>query len=688
MVRHTVLITVMMRPAAASPAPNSNRSGLLVFPTFANSLIAVSLACLALITLVSPGATRMFAWPWSLALAGVVVLPGLALVMRGFDSKQPLVLPTRGWFILGLGAVFIVLLSALVSPHRGVTLLWSAPLLAGVAVFSVGFDWLNAEPRFAAQRRERFEGGILAAGAAMGAASMGGWLAHAPTAASGELFSHRNQYPLGHPNYTAGLALLLLPTAVAVASRRQGRTRIAAAIVGGLAIAMLFTSGSRGGLVGLAALAVAGAMAAPITRRRKWQLGVGLVVAGLAFAAAHPRTRAMFRAADPAAAPNISNVQREAMLLAGWRMGQDQPLLGWGPGATPLVFPRYRGGLDGGAENFLQLHALPIQLWAELGGAGLACLLAFIGLGVWSAGRDPVAALTLAAYGAFSLTDWQLDVPIFATAVALFATRLAPPATTPSSNHLGRGVGAIALVAIAVVALFGHREPAPELNSRALTLARGPTGADRAVVLFRESLALDADQEIAHFNLGWLLVVREPATAETHFAAAAQLVPDKGGLYFGLGLARLNQGRREAAARAFALECLNDPAFLTSPWWRDPVLAAVRNETAAEFGRLLDQVSAALPPGTWAANQVALMTELAPPPGQLPPGRERNYRRERTGYPVLMRNLDLPTPVDLYDVREWVPEPAVPALAALPPKGWLPSPLLLTLLAESVSNKN
>ena len=114
----------------------------------------------------------------------------------------------------------------------------------------------------------------------------------------------------------------------------------------------------------------------------------------------------------------------------------------------------------------------------------------------------------------------------------------------------------------------------------------------------------------------------------------------------------------------------------------------MRNETAAEFGRLLDQVSAALPPGTWAANQVALMTELAPSPGQLPPGHERHYRRERTGYPVLMRNLDLPTPVDLYDVREWVPEPAVPALAALPPKGWLPSPLLLTLLAESVSNKN
>ena len=47
--------------------------------------------------------------------------------------------------------------------------------------------------------------------------------------------------------------------------------------------------------------------------------------------------------------------------------------------------------------------------------------------------------------------------------------------------------------------------------------------------LLRESLALNPDQEIAHFNLGWLLVVRAPAEAERHFLAAARLVPDKGG---------------------------------------------------------------------------------------------------------------------------------------------------------------
>ena len=73
--------------------------------------------------------------------------------------------------------------------------------------------------------------------------------------------------------------------------------------------------------------------------------------------------------------------------------------------------------------------------------------------------------------------------------------------------------------------------------------------------------------------------------------------------------------------------------------------------------------------------------------GRVPAGPERVYRRERTGYPVLMRNLDLPTPLDLYDVRESAAPASTDAAASLPPKGWLPSPLLLKLLAGPVPLK-
>jgi tetratricopeptide (TPR) repeat protein len=364
------------------------------------------------------------------------------------------------------------------------------------------------------------------------------------------------------------------------------------------------------------------------------------------------------------------------MMLAGWRMGLDRPLLGWGPGTTPLVYPRYRGQLDGGAENVLQLHSLPVNLWAELGLAGLAALAALALLGLRHAAADPLTATSLAGYVAFSLTDWQLDVPIFAVAVAFYCARLTSTRSTlhrteeasaPSPGIAPRLVGAGVLLGLALVALLGRPDPTPELNVRALAAGRDPAQADTAIALLRASLAHNPDQEIAHFNLGWLLVVRDPPRAEQHFRAAAALVPDKGGVYFGLGLALLNQSRSAAAAAAFALECINDPRFLASPWWREPAIAATRAASAAAFADYLRRLGPAAPAGLSAI-----------PLGEVPPGPERLTRRERLGYPVLMRNLDLPPPIDLYEVRELVSPP--PANSTLPAKGWLPSPLLRQLL--------
>ncbi|MBI4623168.1 MAG: O-antigen ligase family protein [Verrucomicrobia bacterium] len=707
----------MTRPAASAsppaPAPPAGPS-LRATPVLVPVLIAGGTVCLALVTLATPGATRMFSWPWSLAFAGVLLAPALVLVLRAFDRRRPLALPAPAWLVPILATAATILVSALASPHRHQSLLWGAPLLAGIAVFLLVFDGLHAGSDRVEAQRERLENLFVALFALVACASIGLWLAHLPRLAPGAVFDARNPFPLGHSNYTAGLALLMLPTAVAMAVRRRGRWRFAAATLVVLSLAMLFTSGSRGGFLGLAVLAMAALIAAPISRRQRWQLAALGAIAGLAFAVGHPRTRAMFARPASGAAPNISNVQRQAMLTAAWRMGADRPLLGWGPGTTPLVFPRYRAGLNGGAENVLQLHCLPAHLWAELGAAGVACLLAFAALMIRAATRHPVAAATLGAYGVFALTDWQLDVPVFAAVVAAFAALLAPPALPAESNPIGYSsprvaafaalpapptpsaasnpigyssprvaggfIAGFALVALGCVALLGRRDPAPERNLRALALAREPAGVDRAIALFRESLALNPDQEIAHFNLGWLLVVRDPAAAERHFHAAAHLVPDKGGVYFGLGLARLNQGRRDAAARAFALECLNDPLFLTSPWWREPAIAIAREATSREFSRAIARVRSLLTEGTWAFAQLTRLAEATSRLGHATAGPERSHRRERTGYPVLMRNLDLTTPVDLFDVRE--SQDTGTTAATLPPKGWLPSPLLLTLLNE------
>jgi len=662
----------------AAPPETAARPASPALEKIPGVLLVGALAGLLVITLTYPGATRMHAWPWSAAAKLALLLPALALLVRAAAGHRPLVLPFPAWLGTSLAAGLIVATSALASPYRPMAWLWSAPLLAGVPAFLLTFDWLHAEPDRIAARRDQLGRAMLVLFALIAAASIGPWLAQLDSISLQRILVSRNLHPLGHPNYTAGLALLMLPSAVAAARSHRGAWRALAVVVAALALGMAFTSGSRGGALGLAAMAGAAWLTAPISRRRKWQLGVAGLLAALAFTLAHPRTRAMLQPTEPGAAPNISNVQREAMLVAGWRMGSDRPLLGWGPGTTPLVYPHYRAGLDGGVENALQLHSLPVQVWAELGGAGLICLVVFAGLLLRAAARDPTAATTLAGYGVFALTDWQLDVPVFSFLVAGFAARLATPATTGSSPRLRVGIGIIVAAGLAGYLFLARQDPTPEMNTRALILAREPAGRTQAVALLRESLALNPHQEIAHFNLGWLEVVSNPIAAELHFRAAAQLVPDKGGVYFGLGLARLNQGRFDDAAAALALECLNDPAFLSSPWWREPPIAALRQRTATEFARLLEFTRNLVPADGWTAKQLAGLYPQIDFVGQVPTGPERTYRRERRGYPVLMRNLDLPTPFDLFDVREVVPDS--PSASPLPPKGWLPSPVLLRLL--------
>jgi O-antigen ligase len=430
----------------------------------ARALSLASLACLALITLASPGATRMWATPWTLALWAALLLPALALGLRAFDLRTPLALPSRAWLGGALAAAGVVVASALVSPYRQLSLRWSAPLLGGLALFFVAFDWLHAPPDRTAARRAWLAQTALLGGFAVGVVSLGLWGEVIIRAGWREAIAARNAFPLGHSNYTAGLALLMLPLAASGIWRHRGGWRIIAGATAGLALAMLFSSGSRGGLIGLAALAAVALGLAPLTRKSKWRLAAAAAAAGLVFIVANPRTRATFTGGADRHLVAASTVQRAAMFSAGRSMGADRPLLGWGPGTTPLAYPRYRAGLEGGAENVLQLHSTPVHVWAELGAAGIGCLLVFSFLVFRHRRRSPVAALTFAGYAAFALTDWQLDIPVFAAALATGAALLAPAChlmddkPKPTARF---ALGACALLGVAVIGIFGRRDPPP-----------------------------------------------------------------------------------------------------------------------------------------------------------------------------------------------------------------------------------
>jgi hypothetical protein len=691
------------------------------------TLAVTALAGLVVLTLIDRGPTRIYATPWVWLLWFIEAAPLVLLALRAFSS-DPLALPPRSWLLLAGIFAAVVLASAALSPFPRPSLLESLTPLAGTAAFLLIFDWLQSPDPAATPPAETRPGQLLRAVglfcAAVVVLSLGEWLAldllpaHALRLSA--LADHRNNLPFGHSNYAAGFALLAIPPLAALAIRRRGPARAAWTLATLLAIALLFSSGSRGGAIGFAALILAALLQSGLPWKKLVLILLGGAALALAFALIHPRTRALLL--PHAAVPSeylldVSNRQRSAMAVGGLLMGADRPVLGWGPGSTPLVFPRYRARLDGGVEDAFQLHCTPVQLWADLGGLGLLCLLAFLWLAARaSTFRHPprpagaiVAATALAGYGVFALTDYQLDFPIFTFAIALCAAVLArhsPSARLHSRHH--RFTALAAVLALLALALFARRDPTPALNIRALSLPRDAAHADRAIALLRQSLALNPDQEIAHFNLGWLLLVRDPPAAERHFLAAAHLVPDKGGVYFGLALARLNQNHPAPAASALALESLNDPLFLTSPWWRQPDVARLRRATLDQLHafavRAVEQLDTRRDPRARDARYVAALADWLDgrgAPGEilaraLTPERVRffasrpaipdfasapilAYHRERTAYPILMRNLDLPPPVDLFDVQE-------NRLAAenyrflFPAKGWLPAPILIALL--------
>jgi hypothetical protein len=252
------------------------------------------------------------------------------------------------------------------------------------------------------------------------------------------------------------------------------------------------------------------------------------------------------------------------------------------------------------------------------------------------------AAASLAGYAVFMLTDHQLDLPAMVALVAIALALLTAHGAPARESSLATGprivavVHVVALLASPLYALGRDLLARRTYEQGVVAWEEKDTPAfvkalDRAAALtpydpffrhhaanqllavreampdpsgqhellraassrFEASLQTKVHEELAHFNLGWLkLDLADPAAAARHFIAAARLVPDKGGVYFGLGLALQAAGKPEGAVRAFALEWINDPRSLTSPAWEIPVLAPLRPAVQAETLKLYAQLRA------------------------------------------------------------------------------------------------
>lgn len=613
-------------------------------------MLTFGLAGLAAITLGHPSATRMHTWPWTLLTALIWLLP-VAWQLARTVTQPPLRLPARIVTVALALLALTTVLSAWLSPFRNLSLARCWPTLGGVAFFLLLHDWL-AGGNAARQRLSAF---IAVAGAALVTTSLVAWAwVNWPTP-----WATRNTIPFGHSNYTAGMAVLLLPWFALRCFEARGFARLGwTAVIAGTLLLIVSTS-SRGAALALAGVIGAGTLVAliagPWSRGRKLLLLLGALVVATVSILANPRLRDSLRQGGWSASASESNRQRSAMLEAAARLGAERPLLGWGPGSVPLAYPRVRAQLDGGVENVLQVHNTPLQLWATIGiggilAGGLLLLALFAALrhalsDPSNAGPVIAATGSLAGYGIFALTDHQLDLPVivaltgaalalvmaaagsrgatigapgrhlfgsvFAMLVlagpawALGRDLLARRALFDATEASARGDDASALAALDRATAWVAADPFFQHQASALLLRRAeaePEATRRARITrdaalrLEASLAADVHAEYAHFNLGWIhLELGQPAIAARHFTAAARLSPDKGGVYFGLALALQAEGRADAAVRAFALEGINDPRSITSPAWEIPALRAIQPAVQAEMRRLYARLADGAP---------------------------------------------------------------------------------------------
>ncbi len=630
---------------------------------------------------------------------GLWFLPFLVLLI-GAACSHIWRLPPRT-FLTGLSVLALGTLAASVaSPFASASLPRIWPTLGGIALLLLLYHSWSRPDESRKPLHDHVALLIAGGAAALTFACVLGW-----SRGSWPLpWSVRNDIPFGHSTYTAGALVALLPWVALQAWTRRGWRRflwLTAVVAMVLAVA---STSSRGGVLGVAVAATFATLTILLfsraSRPQKLTLLTGLIAFAAVVIATNPRLRELVVNRQWGETASESNSQRSAMVAAGLALGIERPLLGWGAGTVPLAYPHVRANLDAGVENVLQLHSTPVQVWATHGTTGAVALLLLAGgfaHALRRAARTPAvtaAAASLIGYAAMALTDHQMDVPLIAATMAAGAAFLlasGSPAIELRPTRAVRMAG-VTVLAIAggiplpatwrdlrarasyddaltafgvgdeVAALtaldqathstpndpfFDHVAAATQLKAAnaALIPAQRDQRIRNAITRLERSLATGVHLEFAHFNLGWLyLGTGEAAAAARHFRAAAALVPDKGGVYFGLGLALRATGGRVGAVRAFALEWVNDPLSFTSPVWEIDQFASLVPAIREETLRLLQTLQVSSPQATYLAEWLGWWwrpdSAVSTPP---PAGWNAESRAFVVAWPLIQTRASLPT---------------------------------------------
>lgn len=412
-------------------------------------LLGIGLLALAAFIVLPESYGLMVSWPWvTLWQLGFLAIAGWLLWrLRQFQWPFRLLGHHLDWAV-GLSAASVALSSlyAFKSPPS----FWYVTMSGGYAFTLYALtNWLTGIPKEAtstavfkaslsSRRYWLLLTGLGIIGLLASGISVGLWGLYRNT-----FTEPVNPYPLGHHNFVAGYLVLTLPILFVLGWRQSNWLRWLWFGGTGLAIAALYTTGSRGGALGFLTLLVLGATTLVIENwrtRLSWQksfrtlvaIGVSSVVllTCAVLLVTNPRAQRLTTAVF--SGHTEGNAQfRLFTIEAGIHIWQQHPWLGIGLGNTIKLYDVYRP-IEAGITAFRvqQLHCTPIHVLAELGLLGFGAYLLWIGLLVrlsWklvkyfpsqSSGDSELDSDRLVIYGCSagllsysisSLTDFQLE---------------------------------------------------------------------------------------------------------------------------------------------------------------------------------------------------------------------------------------------------------------------------------------
>jgi O-antigen ligase len=257
--------------------------------------------------------------------------------------------------------------------------------------------------------------------------------------------------PYVNHNHYAGLMEMLVPIPLVVALLHSVPNSQKALAAGAAAVmaTTIFLSGSRGGMVAFAVQVAI--LAAMLIKRRKGRM-VALVlvaflglVAGMLLWLGGSELANRMTSLRTEARSELSGGTRLAIDRDAVRIFRHKPILGWGLGAFPVIYPQYRSFYTNLFVN--QAHNDYLQLLDEMGALGFATMLWFIGASYYGASKkldgwtkDPNGAVAVAAMLGItgilvhSLVDFNLQVPANA---ALFYVLCVVAALEPRFGGFG-----------------------------------------------------------------------------------------------------------------------------------------------------------------------------------------------------------------------------------------------------------